>query len=326
MHKHKLAPIKKQDRIHTDIDDLFSGERTGHVGYLFYGPMAFPKSDFSEVDYWASNYSTNDYYIPAEEISLISKVIEELSLNVECVIDLGPGEEHALQKKSLPILKAVGAEKYVAVDTTLEYVDNAMRYMNIEAAAISEGHIFNFFDKPLPLSRKNALVFMTGGTVSNLPLDKSIKDVHLYLSSCLKNFRNAVKGKSYFLTGFDANQDIESLTRSYSNRTLCNFFENLMWRFHIQYGYALDPKNFRYKGVWVEQERRFMHCLEVQSDCVVKRAGRSFSLKKGQMLHVENSYKFPPEMMAKAAENAGWKTKKIWTETGRVHYMLFEAV
>jgi uncharacterized SAM-dependent methyltransferase len=308
-----------------DIVALFSGVRTGHLGYMLYGPLHYPDTDFIEVDYWASNQASTDFYIPDEEATLIESIAGNLSVKAESLVDLGPGEEKALQQKASPLVSALNVEKYVAVDATLDYVDAAMNYISATNGIITEGYVVNFFDKKLPFTRSNTLLFMAGSTITNIPVDITTTNATLELSRYLRYFRGAVDDSSHFLIGYDANQNISSLDRSYNNPVFAHVIENLMWRIRVEHGFDFNPALFKYEGEWIADEHRFAHYLVAKENVHVSGHGQRFRFLKGHRFHVQNSYKFPPEMMSKAAENAGWKTKKIWTETGRVHYMLFEA-
>lgn len=323
MRKFNYPFLKADSKIIDDVRALFTGQRTGHLGYLLYGPMHFPNTDFLNVDYWEVNQVSQDFYIPAEEEKILEKALKDVSFAVKTVIDLGPGEDAAIQKKSMAVLKKLQARKYIPVDTTRTYAEHAATFANVP----SEVCVANFFDNVLPIQKeKNALLFMAGSTITNIPVDRRVTDATLPLSLHLRNFRFAVDDHSYFLIGYDANQDTETLDRSYNNPTFANVIKNLMWRIRLETGFDFDPSLFAYEGQWIPEEHRFAHNLVAKEDVTIKGPNESFFFPKGHVFHVQNSYKFPPEMMIRAGENAGWKAKKVWTETGRVHYILFEAV
>ena len=305
-----------------DVRNLFTGKKSGHLGYLLYGPTHIPYTDFLDIDYWSVNQSNKNFYISDEEIELLKTVTSDLKLTASTMIDLGPGEDVAILQKSLPVLKKIQASSYIAVDLVNSYVDKAITFSNLP----SKKYQTNFFDSVLPFKTSNALLFMAGSTITNIPVDASVSDATLELSYYLRNFRFAVDDRSHFLIGYDANQDTNLLNQSYNNKVFANVIENLVWRIRQETGFDMDPSAFSYKGTWIPEEHRFAHHLIVTKDTCVAGVGELWRFRAGQRLHVQNSYKFPVSVMDRAAENAGWKTKKIWTETGRVHYILLEAV
>jgi uncharacterized SAM-dependent methyltransferase len=318
-----------QDDITSDAIKLFSGERTGHVGHLIYGDSDTLDDHVLGADLWAQARHQDEYYPADEENLLIKKVIARLgsfNTHIRTFIDLGPGNTAALLAKTLPLIQNLHAKNYIAIDLSENYAHNAKNYVGLNGAVKAEAVIANFFTHNLPFKKKNAFLFMGGSTITNIPVDIRTKDPIFHLSMQLSKFRKSVDNNSYLLLGFDANQNAESLYASYGSPVMARLFEDTMWRIARDTPIEFDPSSYAYHGIWKADEHRFAHCVKATRNNIICLPGRMINVPKGHLFHLQNSYKFPVEFLAKAASNAGWKQKMVWTETDRCHYMLLEAV
>lgn len=321
------SPVSQLKR---DAQGLFSGDRTGHIGYMRYGSPAFEGDKVLGAQFWYNSQQSDSYYLAREETELLKRVLSDDVLKQivsKRFIDLGPGDIYAVANKSIPLVNELQIKDYIALDTCENYARDAAVCVATSCKVNASYRIANFFTRDLNIRTEKAFLFMGGSTISNIPVDIAIKDSTLHLVSFLRRVRKCVDVGSHFLIGYDANNDKETLDRSYNdNYPVSRFYQNAFWMIERDTDYVFDPDAFAYRGCWIPEEHRFAHYLVAQRDCKVTAANETYYFYKGAALHIDNSYKFPVAMMERAAENAGWKAKKIWTETGRVHYILFEAV
>lgn len=329
--KLKKLPQKYDLSIENDARLLFNGEKSGHLNHLMYGTPEFAGDNVQGSGYWVRIRQSKEYYIRQEDDQLLmSAVIKdfiEQQVEFKNLIDLGPGDATAVYTKTVPLLRAVNAKRYVAVDLDANYArDSALL---VETLSNVEGDylVNDFINEKLPIKDGSSIVFLGGGTIGNIPVDLRIKDAGMYLAHVFSSLKRSLKKKDQILIGFDANQDEAMLREAYCGELNARAVKDILFRIERDTRFNFDPNSFALHAEWIAAEYRFAHYLMAQEDVEITGPEQEcFQFKKGHKLHVQNSYKFPPEMMSKAAENAGWKTKKIWTETGRVHYMLFEAV
>jgi L-histidine N-alpha-methyltransferase len=322
---------KHLDHIAQDAHDLFSGLKTGHVGYMRYGSPEFEGDQVLGAQFWYNSQNLDDYYLSREDQNLLHQILASgdlESLNVTTVVDFGPGDIYAVANKAIPLTNTLKAQQYIAVDMCENYARDAALCVATSSKIDTSYRMRNFFTKEVDLLVDDALFFMAGSTISNIPIDIRVKDFNLHLTAFMSRMRRVVKNRGYFLIGYDANNDEDSLCRSYCNGPpVSRFYENALWMIERDSDYAFDPSAFAYQGRWIAEEYRFAHYLVAQRDVVVTSPhSETYYFHEGAALHIDNSYKFPVAVMERAAANAGWKTKKIWTETGRVHYILLEAV
>lgn len=312
-----------------DAKDLFLNRRTGHLGYLQYGSPEFTDDPVHGATLWSKLRFIPEYYLARDDDTLLADVITDLvksNVQVSSVIDLGPGDVHALESKTLPLVKALKASQYIAVDMCKLYATESAYFMAASAAITSQSYMGNFLEDALEFNEVNTLMFMGGSTISNIPVDIHTKDATLYLSAQLAKLRTSVDASSYLLIGFDANQDQESLNAAYQNKTHGRLVEDILWRLARDTRLDIQATDFRYHGEWMPDEHRYAHCVKVENDCAFSIQGKTVSLEQGQILHMDNSYKFPVELLTKAAENANWHVQNIWTRTQKAHYILLQAV
>src|SRR5690606_12175062 len=277
---------------------------------------------------WSKFRFTEDYYITREDNQILLQQvipsIKDLGLACNAFIDLGPGDKDALKKKTIPLIKNVDARNYYSVDLCSQYAKDAAQTVSDLYQIHTHAAVFNFLEDQLHIDSENSLLFMGGSTISNIPLDIHTKDATLFLSSTLAKLTSSTARKRYLLIGFDANQDKESLSKSYNNAIHARMVEDVIWRIRRDTQFDINPHDFEYFGEWLPKENRYAHFLKVKRDCTITGPYSTIRLLKGQRLHVDNSFKFPLKTIEQAAWNAGWHTKQIWTLTGRVHYILLE--
>ena len=325
--QHHIKTIDED--ITRDATLLFKRERSGHVGYLCYGSPVDALDNVRGAEAWAQACKEEGYYLKREDDHLLQSVIQRLptyNIKARTFIDLGPGDENALRTKTLPLLRCINAQRYIAVDMTQEYADAAASHVSKALETKAETVVANFMEQELPFHKNRAFLFFGGSTIGNISVDIRIKDPTLALSAQLAKFRDSIDQNGYLLVGFDANQEKNSLQGAFSARGIDRMVEDIIWRIARDTDIELDASAFKYHGEWIAAEHRIAHCVKATRNCIIRLRHGTVNVAKGQIFHLMSSYKFPVDMMKKAALNAGWKTKMIWSETDRCHYALFEAI
>jgi uncharacterized SAM-dependent methyltransferase len=65
-------------------------------------------------------------------------------------------------------------------------------------------------------------------------------------------------------------------------------------------------------SLWNTVDSRMEMHLVSRNDQVVDTAGHTFAFRSGEHLHTENLHKFPVDMFAQLAAEAGWSASKTW--------------
>lgn len=319
---------KKIDlQITADVETLFNGTKSGHLSYLHYGDSVYEGDNIQGAQQWINLQKYPDYYLCREELELvavISKAFSTMAISPN-IVDLGTGDGENVINKTIPLIKDIPAETYCAVDFSETYAQSSAKIVREALGIKTETRSFNFMD-PQPNHRfSNALLLMLGSTITNIATGPNAQSTLMQLTRECLNLRRLIKDSGQILLGFDTNQNKAELDKAYMNAPHARMSEDVLWRIIRDTDFELDPTWFEYRGQWIPQEHRYAQLLVARQDCVVTSPRGVYRFKKGQTLNIDNSYKFPVDMLIKAATNAGWQPIQSWTNTGRVVYMLLHA-
>lgn len=312
-----------------DAEFLFFKDCTGHVGYLQYGSPKFTNDHVMGAILWTDVRNHPDYYWAQEDDHILLQVIDKISeknISACTLIDLGPGDIGALKTKTLPLINAMSVENYVAVDMSALYAKESAKYVSYTGKVKTRYIVSNFLNDGLPPQDNSVFIFMGGGTISNLAIDIQDPNVAVHLVEQFKKLRDIISDSGHLLLGFDGNQDHKSLDASYQNKPHGRLIEDILWRIKRDTDIILDPSCYAYHGEWMPQQHRYAHCVIATKENVISLEGKTRIVQTGEVFHLDNSYKFPAELMQQCAEQAGWKMKELWTNTGRAHYILLQAI
>jgi uncharacterized SAM-dependent methyltransferase len=321
-------PLKIIDQqISDDAEALFSGEKSGHLSYIHYGGPEFEGDTVQGAQQWINLQKYPDYYLSHEELALVptvSKAFSDLNLSHH-IVDLGTGDGQNVLNKTIPLIKDIPAESYCAVDFSEYYAENSAKLVHEILGIKSQSRSFNFLHPSAEHTFKDALLLMTGSTLTNIPMDKEARSGHMALTKQFLNLRRLITKTGQLFIGVDTNQNKEELDRAYRNEHHALMSEDVLLRILRDTDIQIDTNAFEYHGQWIAEEHRYAQLLVAKYDTIVQSPNRIFHVKCGQEFNIDNSFKFPLELLAKAASNAGWNIINTWTQTGRVHYILLEA-
>jgi uncharacterized SAM-dependent methyltransferase len=91
-----------------------------------------------------------------------------------------------------------------------------------------------------------------------------------------------------------------------------HFNLNLLGRINRELGGDIDLAGFGHRAVWNAAESRMEMHLVSRADQSFTVAGQRFSMRAGETIHSENSYKFTLEGFASLAARAGWRVGAQW--------------
>ena len=108
--------------------------------------------------------------------------------------------------------------------------------------------------------------------------------------------RDLVKDERVLVSAYDDAQGVTA-----------HFNLNLLGRINRELDGDIDLAGFGHRAVWNAAESRMEMHLVARSDQSFSVAGRRFSLRAGETIHSENSYKFTLDGFAQLADRAGWR-------------------
>ena len=164
----------------------------------------------------------SDYYLCKDEVELINnnkdKIKKHLN-NVTDILEIGPGSKHAVNNKTLPILKsAQNLKRYHALDYSKNYLEEACNAIQANLPELKvipiEADLMNFGKLTLTSEGPKAILSF-GCTLCNF--NKS-NQTHI-----IKEFYNLLNKKDVLILTIDNNQNKESLLKAYDNQYFYDF-------------------------------------------------------------------------------------------------------
>jgi L-histidine Nalpha-methyltransferase len=159
------------------------------------------------------------------------------------------------------------------------------------------------------------------------------RKLFLFLGSSMGNFtphqavallrviRAAMGPQDTVLLGLDLKKDPGVLHRAYNDDEgiTAAFNLNLLERINRELGGKFEVERFRHVSFYNEAQGRIeMHLESGVSQIVpIEALGRSFSFRRGERIHTENSYKFDREQLERLLAQSGLALRRQWLDSRR---------
>lgn len=299
-----------------DYIDLFTEKRKGHMAKYVYMYRPYIYEDILNQE---------TYYPFRRERDLLKNASEEICknlLDVDEVLELGPGSKTAILSKTVPFLRGlrdqIGLCTYKAIDSTLEYAQQACQIINeqfddIKTEALGIDFISrNAFHKieTTGLSYSTKLMIAFGQ-----PLFANNNDCDIEV--LLKNIRGFLKKNDSLLFGIDTNQNEKLLEEAYHNNLVHEFLLNSMHYLKT----TLNLKDFHSEAFdliyrWNREERAVELSLKstVQHTLTIREC--EIVIEKGQEFNIMNSRKPPLETIEKFLSKEHLTIKNVISSDG----------
>ena len=157
------------------------------------------------------------------------------------------------------------------------------------------------------------LVLFLGSSIGNFELIEA--------RSLLRSVRQRLNASDFLLVGFDLQKDESVLNAAYNDKAgiTAKFNLNLLARINRELGGNFELEKFEHYAFYNhEQHRMEMHLIsKIDQQLYIGALGKTFSLKKGESIHTENSYKYSVNQIAALAEDCGFGIEKNFTDKKR---------
>ena len=155
------------------------------------------------------------------------------------------------------------------------------------------------------------VAFFPGSTLGNFTADTA-RDL-------LARLGELVGDGGGLILGLDLKKDPAVLEAAYDDAAgvTAAFTSNLLTRIDRELGGDFDTAAFRHEARWNDTDGRVELSQVSRRDQTVTIAGRSFTLERGEPIHIENSHKYDADRIAELAGAAGWAVTRVWTDPGR---------
>jgi dimethylhistidine N-methyltransferase len=120
------------------------------------------------------------------------------------------------------------------------------------------------------------------------------------------------------LLGTDMVKDVDTLLAAYDDAAgvTARFNMNVLVRINRELDANFNPKLFRHRARWNEQQSRIeMHLESLLAQKVALRAlDMEVRFSLGETIHTENSYKFTDQRVVALLTRAGFKLRQRWSD------------
>ena len=251
------------------------------------------------------------YYLTRSETALLQRHVNDvakLAGDGRIVVEFGSGS----QTKTPLLLTAVRPAVYIPVDISADFLAEAAKATAAAHQDIRVVPIAGDFTMPVYLGSVAGdmprLGFFPGGTISNFGPAAAV--------DLLRNFATTLGTNALLVIGIDPRKDPTVITAAAddSGGLMRSFNLNLLHRINRELGGTIDVEAFTHKAVWNDDLGRLELHLEALYDLAFTVAERPFSMRTGETIHTENSYKYRLEEMQLLARAAGWEPMAAWND------------
>ena len=252
-----------------------------------------------------------EYYPTRTETALLrthAADIARLAGGVGTVVEFGSGSS----AKTPLLLAAVRPALYVPVDISGDFLAEA-------AADIAEAHpemrvlpIAADFTRPLqlpPEARQGPLLgFFPGSTIGNFAPAVAV--------DLLRGFGAALGTDARLVIGIDTRKNPRLIEAAYDDAAgvTAAFNLNLLDRINRELDATINVGRFEHRAEWNDLHGRIEMHLVAQEDLSFTVARRDFTMRAGETIHTENSYKYRPEEARLLARASSWEPMAAWTD------------
>jgi len=289
-------------------------ERSSAVAALLRTPaQASPKYFYDRLGSHLFDAITElpEYYPTRTEAAIFASHGAEMARQVgsgSTLIDLGAGN-CAKAARLLPLLDPA---RYIAVDISAEYLQDALRRMQREHHALDiVGVGMDFSRSPalppdLLSSRDRPVFFYPGSSIGNFTPDEAF--------AFLRGIHAQAQGGG-LLIGVDLVKPREVLEAAYDDAlgVTAAFNLNLLRNMNRAVGTDFDPTQWRHVAFFNEIDSRIEMHLEARQALEVHWPNGRRHFREGERLHTENSCKYTIEFFGKLLDGAGFRSRRYWT-------------
>jgi L-histidine N-alpha-methyltransferase len=273
-----------------------------------------------------------EYYLTRTEASILNKhapvISKLLGSNIE-IIELGSGSS----SKTAILLSYLSLQKkriyYFPIDISSSILMESTRRLKSQFPNISIIGIRSDYDLGIDKAAAAAAGCMSAERNQEIPDMKLV----LFLGSSIGNFeliearsllgsvRKKLHTNDLLLVGFDLQKDESVLNAAYNDKAgiTAKFNLNLLARINRELDGNLELGKFEHHAFYSrEQQRMEMHLVsKTNQQLYIGALGKTFSIRKGESIHTENSYKYTLNQIAALAEDCSFTLEKNFMDKNR---------
>jgi dimethylhistidine N-methyltransferase len=264
-----------------------------------------------------------EYYTTRTEAAILSEYADEI---IGCIrddavlIEFGSGSS---LKTEILLDRVPEGVTYVPIDVSRSALDEAEARLACRYPALKIRPILGDFMGPISipsvLMERPKVGFFPGSTIGNFSPQGAV--------GLLRAFQSVLSTDGRLIIGVDLKKDPRVLVRAYADSAgvTAAFNLNILARMNRELGADIDLASFRHEAIYDPVEGRIeMHLVSnIEQDLWV--CGFNFSVKAGESIHTENSYKFSVAQFQGLARDSGWTPNRLWTD-GEQKFSIHELI
>jgi dimethylhistidine N-methyltransferase len=315
--------------IHTaTLPELLPGAYTTLGSEVYRGLTARPKTlspwlfyDREGSRLFEEITELDEYYVTRTERGIFETYADEIVASAAgdqslTVLELGAGTATKTGILLAAAVRRQGSVVYNAIDVSESALAAAKANIEEHVAGVRVvtrtadyteglGAVETLGEKP---TRK--LVLYIGSSIGNFDAPDAME--------LLRGVRSQLMPGDRLLLGVDMVKDLPTLLAAYDDAkgVTAAFNRNVLARINRELGADFHPQCFRHKVRWNGELSRIEMHLEslIRQTVHITALGMDVSLRRGETIHTENSYKFTQERIAQMLTRTGFQVDARWTD------------
>lgn len=266
-----------------------------------------------------------EYYPTRTELKILENHSGELirSISKEVVlIELGSGSSKKTRYLFEEILKKQEKLYYFPIDISINFLDSIVSSLelsnkNLVVKGIPEDYVNGIkqcnnilFENNISFDTFSRLIVFFGSSIGNFEPE--------HARDFLKQIRLNMHDKDFLLIGFDLVKEIHLIEPAYNDKAgyTSKFNLNLLNRINRELDGNFDLEKFDHYAFYNTEENRVeMHIRSRSNQNIAIPGNREiFTIKAGETIHTENSYKYNKSKIKMLAERSGFMIEKIFSD------------
>lgn len=251
-----------------------------------------------------------EYYPTRVERGIMQSKLSQITqaiASVDVIVELGAGN----CEKVRPLLETIAPKQYRALDISADFLETALANLHHDYPAIDMRAIAADITQELSfpdLQDQRILFFYPGSSIGNFTPPEASR---LFL-----NLARECYGSGGLLIGVDLVKDIHVLERAYNDILGVTAAFNLNALRHLNHliGSNFAISDWEHYAFFNQTLNRIEMHLRAKSDQLVSWPGGHRQFRAGEMIHTENSYKYPKATFLKMLQEAGFTQVTAWTD------------
>jgi L-histidine N-alpha-methyltransferase len=260
----------------------------------------------------------SEYYLTRTEVTLLKEAAPQIAdklRNVD-IVEFGSGDctKISILLDTIPG-EFIDTVCYVQVDVSIDAVEKSSNILLNKFSGIRiHGIVADFISQLDVISKDTKKVFcFLGSTIGNFSMEEAMQ--------FLVDLSEIMHSGDLLLLGFDMVKSKEVLEEAYndSRHVTERFNKNILNVVNSHIGTDFDPDAFEHIAFYNERFSRIEMHLKAINDLEVSCPSlpTTISIKKGETIHTENSYKFTDENIKSLASGAGLEIQNIFTDKNK---------